>query len=158
MDKNRQKDFARRISQANKTELVVITYDIILEEIDNGRKAIANGSKEEGRTALKSAQKFLGELMSVLDYKYDVSKRLLNLYEYVQRVLVASDIAGEDRELEGARNVIAGLRKAFAEIAPADESGAVMENSQNVYAGLTYGRGSLNETNMSDGSNRGFLA
>ena len=158
MDKNRQKDFARRISQANKTELVVITYDIILEEIDNGRKAIANGNKEECRASLKSAQKFLGELMSVLDYKYAVSKRLLNLYEYVQRVLVASDIAGEDRELEGARNVIAGLRKAFAEIAPSDGSGSVMENSQNVYAGLTYGKGSLNEMNMSDGSNRGFLA
>ncbi len=158
MDRNRQKDFARRISQANKTELVVITYDIILEEIDGGVKAFAQDGKEEGRAALKSAQKFLAELMSVLDYKYAISKRLLNLYEYVQRMLVASDIAGEDRGLDGAKNVISGLRKAYAEIAPRDESGAVMENSQNVYAGLTYGKGSLNEMNMSDGSNRGFLA
>ena len=158
MDRSRQKDFARRISQANKTELVVITYDIILEEIDCGVKAFAQGGKEEGRAALKSAQKFLAELMSVLDYKYAISKRLLNLYEYVQRMLVASDIAGEDRGLDGAKNVISGLRKAYAEIAPRDESGAVMENSQNVYAGLTYGKGSLNEMNMSDSSNRGFLA
>ena len=79
MDRNRQKDFARRISQANKTELVVITYDIIIEEIDCGVKALAQGSREEGRAALKSAQKFLGELMSVLDYKFAISKRLLNL-------------------------------------------------------------------------------
>ena len=41
MDKNRQKDFARRISQANRTELVVVTYDIILEEIANAKKALA---------------------------------------------------------------------------------------------------------------------
>ena len=158
MDKSRQKDFARRIAQANKTELVVITYDIILEETDNAKAALAAGNTEEARAALKSAQKFLGELMSVLDYRYALSKRLLNLYEYVQRMLVSSDIAGEDRGLDGAKNVIAGLRRAFAEIAPGDESGAVMENSQNVYAGLTYGRGSLNEMNLSDGSNRGFLA
>ena len=158
MDKSRQKDFARRIAQANKTELVVITYDIILEETDNAKAALAAGNTEEARAVLKSAQKFLGELMSVLDYRYALSKRLLNLYEYVQRMLVSSDIAGEDRGLDGAKNVIAGLRRAFAEIAPQDESGAVMENSQNVYAGLTYGRGSLNETNLSDGSNRGFLA
>ena len=158
MDKNKQKDFARRISQANRTEMVVITYDIITEEIDCALKAIADGNKDESQAALKSAQRFLGELMSVLDYKYEISVRLLSLYEYVQRILVSSDISGEDRGLSDAKNVIAGLRKSFAEIAKNDDSGAVMQNSQNVYAGLTYGRGSLNETDISDGSNRGFLA
>ena len=158
MDKNRQKDFARRISQANRTEMVVITYDIITEEIDCALKAIADGNKDECRADLKSAQRFLGEIMSALDYKYEISVRLLSLYEYVQRILVSSDISGEDRGLSDAKNVITGLRKSFAEIAKNDESGAVMQNSQNVYAGLTYGRGSLNETDISDGSNRGFLA
>jgi flagellar protein FliS len=32
----------------------------------------------------------------------------------------------------------------------------VMDNSQSVYAGLTYGRGSLNE-NLVGNANRGFL-
>ena len=158
MDKNRQKDFARRISQANKTELVVVTYDIILEEIANAKKALAAEAVDEYRSALKSAQKFLGELMSVLDYRYAISRNLLSLYEFVQRKLVSSDIGGEDRGIDDAAKVISGLRESYAKIASQDESGAVMENSQNVYAGLTYGKGSLNEMNMSDGSNRGFLA
>ncbi len=158
MDKNRQKDFARRISQANKTELVVVTYDIILEEIANAKKALEAGAAEDSRAALKSAQRFLGELMSVLDYKYSLARDLLSLYEFVQRKLVSSDIGGEDRGLDDAAKVISGLRESFAKIAPQDGSGAVMENSQNVYAGLTYGKGSLNEMNLSDGSNRGFLA
>ncbi|MBR0127874.1 MAG: flagellar protein FliS, partial [Firmicutes bacterium] len=69
MDKNRQKDFARRISQANRTELVVVTYDIILEETNAAKKALAADDINGYRTALKSAQRFLCELMSVLDYK-----------------------------------------------------------------------------------------
>ena len=158
MDRSRQKDFARRISQANRTELVVVTYDIILEEIACAKKSLAAGNAEEFRAQIKSAQRFLGELMSVLDYKYSISKNLLSLYEYVQRKLIASDVGGEDRGLDEAVKVIEGLRAGYAGIADKDESGTVMENSQNVYAGLTYGRGSLNEMNMSDGSNRGFLA
>ena len=96
--------------------------------------------------------------MSVLDYKYAISRNLLSLYEFVQRKLVSSDIGGEDRGIDDAAKVISGLRESYAKIASQDESGSVMENSQTVYAGLTYGKGSLNEMNMSDGSNRGFLA
>lgn len=158
MDRNRQKDFARRVSQANKTELVVITYDIIISEINQAKACLTSGDREGVREALGSAQRFLAEMMSALDFRYGIAKRLMSLYEYVQRVLVASHVSGEDRGLEDAVNVLKGLRSSFAEIAAQDESGAVMENTQSVYAGLTYGRTSLNEMNMTDGTNRGFLA
>ena len=57
MDKEKQKDFARRVSQANKTQLVAITYDIILENIKCAKEA---DSVDVFRAELKSAQKFLG--------------------------------------------------------------------------------------------------
>lgn len=158
MDKNKQKDFARRVSQANKTELVVITYDIIVSEIEDAVVSAGRGDKDAVRDSLGSAMRFLGEMMSTLDFRYGIAKNLMSLYEYVQRILVASHVSGEDRGLNDAANVLRGLRKGFAEIAAQDSSGAVMENTQSVYAGLTYGRGSLNEMNMTDGTNRGFLA
>lgn len=158
MDKNRQKDFARRVSQANKTELVVITYDIIIEEIEDARAALAKESIDSARDALGSALRFLAEMMSVLDFRYGVAGQLMSLYEYVQRILVASRVSGTDRGLDSAQNVLAGLRGSFCAISSQDSSGAVMQNAQSIYAGLTYGRGSLNEMNMTDGTNRGFLA
>lgn len=158
MEKNKQKDFARRIAQANKTELVVITYDIILTEIDEAEAYLKAGQTEEFRHAMKQAQRFLGELMSALDFRYSLSVRLLSLYEYVQRILVKCDIRAEIGELDSAAGVIGGLREGFLQIADKDTSGAVMANSQSVFAGLTYGRGTLNEYNPSDGANRGFLA
>ena len=148
MNKEKQKDFARRVSQANKTQLVAVTFDIIVEYMDEACKKLEVGDIAEYRTELKSA----------LDYTYPIAMELLRLYEYVQRVLVASDVSGTDKGLASARDVMAKLGASFTEISAQDESGAVMENTQQIVAGLTYGKGTLNEADMSAGSNRGFLA
>ena len=51
------------------------------------------------------------------------------------------------------------LLPSFREVAKQDTSEAVMKNVQQIYAGLTYGRGSLNETIGVDiGKKRGFEA
>lgn len=158
MDKERQKGFARRVSQANRTELVVVTYDIILEYMADARTAAGKGDTDEFRLSLKQAQRFLGEMMRSLDFHVELSLRLMQLYEYVQRQLVASEVRGENVNLDSAAGVIAGLRKSFHEIADRDDSGCVMENSQQIYAGLTYGRGVLNEADVNpDASKRGYL-
>ena len=41
------------------------------------------------------------------------------------------------------KSVISKLLTAYRELAGQDESGPVMQNSQTVYAGLTYGKNSL---------------
>ena len=158
MDRERQKDFVRRVSQANRTELVAITYEIILDNIDNAEKYLAEPAVPEYRQELKMAEKLLGELMRSLDYTYPIAAQLLQLYEYIQRILVASEISGCDKGLASVRNVLEKLKAAFLEISAQDDSGSVMENAQQIYAGLTYGKGTLNESDMSSGANRGFLA
>ncbi|OYO98714.1 flagellar protein FliS, partial [Lachnotalea glycerini] len=45
---------------------------------------------------------------------------------------------------------------AFTEVAKKDDSPVLMGNTQQVYAGLTYGKGSLTESFSNQGSNRGF--
>ncbi len=158
MNKDKQKDFVRRISQANKTELVAITFEIITENINAAEEALGKDDIPGFRAELKMAQKALGELISSLDFTYPISKELLQLYEYVQRILVSSDISGKDRGLESAKKVMEGLGNSFSEIASQDTSESVMQNTQQIYAGLTYGKGTLNESDMAAGTNRGFLA
>lgn len=159
MKKDLQRIFARRISQANRTELLVITYDMLLEELHEAAELLDMGDTEQFRHEMKLAQRFLGELMSTLDYRYSVSVRLLSLYEYVQRILVRCDVRATTDGLENAGRVIAGLREAYAAIGTLDSSEPVMANTQSVYAGLTYGRGILNELSMDPIlSTRGYLA
>jgi flagellar protein FliS len=55
--------------------------------------------------------------------------------------------------------VIEKLRVGFEGIKNQDMSGPVMQNVQQVYAGLTYGKGKLNETYLNaQDYNRGFNA
>ena len=159
MNKEKQKDFTMRITQANGTQLVVITYDILIEEIEEAERQYKAGNIDEYRRSAKSAQRFVADLMSALDYKYPIAAELLRLYEYVQRLLIKSDVSGKPYELDSAKNVISGLRKAFEKVAESDDSAPLMENTQSVVAGLTYGKGSLIEADLDpNASNRGFLA
>ena len=52
--------------------------------------------------------------------------------------------------------MIQELKKSYEQAVALDDSAPIMQNTQTVYAGLTYGKDSLN-INLSDqGTNRGF--
>jgi flagellar protein FliS len=57
-----------------------------------------------------------------------------------------------------AERVMRGLYTSFEEVAKRDKSEPLMHNTQQVFAGMTYGRTSLNENLSEADSNRGFLA
>ena len=48
--------------------------------------------------------------------------------------------------------------QSFEKLSEQDDSGPVMSNAQSVYAGLTYGKGTLNESTSSLSDNRGYMA
>lgn len=159
MDNDAIKTYTMRISQANKTELVVITYDIILDDIAAACRAIDENCRDTLRRETSHAVRFVAELMSALNLTVPLSGQLWRLYEYVQKQLIAAGYSADRNELEAASEVILGLREAFAEISKMDTSESVMGNVQPVFAGLTYSRGRLNEVNLDPNqATRGFLA
>jgi flagellar protein FliS len=157
MTQEQTKDYTRRISQANRTELTVIVYDITAQHLTDCVCAFENGDIEGFRHSIKLAQRFLCELMSTLDLKIPLAVSLLRLYEFAQRIIVHCDISGTTKNLDVAKRIITRLRDSFSQIASLDTDGPVMENTETVYAGLTYGKGTLNETDLNS-ANRGFLA
>ena len=72
---------------------------------------------------------------------------------------MASIVKREPVDLEGIQRVMKNLQTAFEEISKEDKSAPLMENTQKIYAGLTYGRGVLNEIafNVNE-ANRGYRA
>lgn len=141
------KIFTRRITSANKSEIIVIIYDIIEENLALAKKALAEGDRETYRNEIKQAISFVKELLVSLDMNYEVSKNLASLYIYVSRCLNFALVSGKKEEIEAAEKVLRKLGDSFREVAKTDESKPVMENTQRVYAGITYGRGlDLDET------------
>lgn len=159
MEKEKLQEYAARVSQANRSELVVVIYEAALESIAAGRICLEGQRIEEARKEIDRARGMVDELLHSLDLKYQISHYLRQLYIYAYRELCHGIALRDVERLDHASNVLNGLLPAFREVAKQDDSDPVMQNTQQIYAGLTYGRGSLNET-IAVGVNvdRGFEA
>lgn len=159
MNKEAIHGFAARISQASKSELVVILYEMTLTEIAEAKSAYQEGNPEAFDKRLKKAQKYVSELMAALDYQYTVSYDLLSLYLYTSKRIITAIVKRNPVSLDSAESVLKKLLTGFKGVSGQDTSGPVMQNSQQLYAGLTYGKGKLNETYLNpDNRSRGFIA
>lgn len=157
MTRERKQEFILRISQSNRSELVVIIYEIILTYLDEAKVAFENKEMTEYRDIIRKAQPFVSELMEVLDFKYEISIELLQLYLYVNKALIRSIIRREKKDLESAIVVLETLKTGFIGVSEQDTSGPLMKNTQQVYAGLTYGREKLTESVNNKDMSRGYL-
>lgn len=159
MDKEKRQEYSTRVVQANRTELLVIVYEILQEEL---KQALIEYEKQDVAAfdmALKNAQKFLNELMGTLDYQYELSFRLLSIYKFINKVIIRDRLQVRVDELEACIGMIGRIHDAYAQIAPEDREGPVMKNVQQVYAGLTYGKHALSEVSVDESNgHRGLYA
>ena len=153
-----KKEYTLRISQANKTQLILILYEMLLIYVDEAKKALARQDRKRLLEEIRKARGCLKELMNSLNFSYELAANLLSLYVYVSKELVEASLHENTEALEHAIYVIGELYQAYAQIADQDTSPPVMTNSQTVYAGLTHGKGQLTENMADQSSNRGFWA
>ncbi|MCQ2525632.1 MAG: flagellar protein FliS [Lachnospiraceae bacterium] len=155
MNNEKKQEFTRRVAQANSTEMVVILYDMTLEYIEDAKAA--GSASEDFHVAIGHIQGCLGELINSLNCEYEPAPAMKELYRYCIRRVGASEVKRDEAILDEVVKVIVPLRDAYDKIKGENTSGPVMGNSQEVYAGLTYGRNDVTE-NFVEQSNRGFRA
>lgn len=158
MTRELKQQYTLRISQANKTQMVVILYEMLLIYVEEAMQAHEQGDKTGFKEGIRKARGCVKELMESLHFEYEPARNLLQLYLYVSQELTRADIYSRTEELEHVKQVIEKLHGAYAEISVQDTSGPVMANTQTVYAGLTYGKNTLTENLADQGSSRGFRA
>lgn len=159
MQKEKLQSFATRVTQANRSELVVIIYEAVIASIDEGKKYLEEQNVPEARREIQRARGLVEELMCSLDMKYNISHYLRQLYIYATGELCQGIALRQPERFDHALNIFQKLLPSFQEVAKQDSSAPVMENTQQIYAGLTYGRGSLNETVAMDmDRSRGYEA
>lgn len=159
MKKEQLQEFAARVTQANRSQLVIVIYEAILASIEEGKQFLIQGEIQSTRTEIARARGLITELMSSLDLQYEISHYLRQLYIFAYHEL-CHGIADRNPDLfDHASYIFEKLLPSFQEVAKQDDSDPVMENVQTIYAGLTYGRKSLNETlGVGVDINRGFQA
>lgn len=139
-------EYTLRITQGNRTDLVVTTYDIILNYIKAAQNAYKDEDIEKFIWNIKRSQEFLQELMRALDLQYEISMQLMKLYRFVQQILIDCIMKKNNTDLDEIIYILQELKESFTEVAKQDPTGPVYQGAGQVYAGLTYGKGVLNET------------
>lgn len=156
-----KQEFTNRITTANRTELIVVLYDMFEAYVDEAEEGYQNGASgdEAGRAALQKASEVLSHLKSDLDFSQDkaLCGRLYSIYTYCQELLSKTIYSGDYDNALTAEKLIKPLRDAFAEIAAEDDSAPMMENVPEMVAGYTYGKAGVDESELNPDSNRGFF-
>lgn len=158
MTREQKQGFTLRITQANPTQMIVILYEMTLCYVRDAEAALERGQRAELRDAVRKARGCISELMRSLNLKYQPAPALLGVYGFCIRRLAAAEAGETMQALLEIEKVILPLHDAYEQIADRNSAGAVMNNSQTVYAGLTYGRNSLTENMADQGANRGIYA
>ena len=158
MTDEQKQAYTRRISAANRAQLITIVFDMALDYMEEGAEALRAQDEGAAEAALKRARNCLNDLLDSLDMQYELSLGLRELYLFANRQLILAEARRHTEPVAHARRVIEKLREAWVQIEQTDVSEASFDNAQSVYAGLTYGRGTLNESVTDPASNRGLQA
>ncbi|MCL2349870.1 MAG: flagellar protein FliS [Defluviitaleaceae bacterium] len=139
------KDKAAQIEAANPVELLIINYELLIDNIDAAIRAKAKSGACD--KSLAKARECIAVLYENLDLSIEIARDFASIYMFVNGVLIRAGFARSDEEknseLSHARNIMAELMATWQELLEnAVELLAAPEaTSTQLYAGLTYGPG-----------------
>lgn len=159
MTKEQIKEYTLRTTQANQSGLVMVLFEIENIFLDDALRCYEESDTDGFLKNLEQARKAHNELMAAMNPRDINGYRVWSLLRYMYRLLANAMVKREPIELDRVAGMMDKLREGFAAVCEKDDEPPVMKNTHQVYAGLTYGRGSLNESyGTADYSNRGFKA
>lgn len=151
------KTYSYRISQASKTDLVVITYDIAADYLKEAKENAESGDIEGMRSALNKVSRVIDSLISGLNLEYEIAGNLFQIYLHIKRILVSVSVSADKDEITRIEHLISMLRKSFYSIKDEDTSGPLMKNTEQVYQGLTYSNSGYGNESSNVQANRGYI-
>lgn len=158
MNSAKVKDFQNKIVNAGQGDLLLITYEMLFVSIEEAIEGIEQDKDDLFNQSMVRAHRLLRELSDNLNFIYDVSKDLMSIYIYINKELIEASLHLDTEPLIRSLDVLKVLYNGFDEVNEVDEKKPIIKNSQRVYAGLTYGKGTLNETVYNQNTSRGFKA
>ncbi len=158
MTNEKKQEFTLRISQANKSQLVVILYELFFFYVEEAQASYAEGNVSDYVSELGKAHDCLNELIGSLNYEQELAQSLLQFYFYVSAHIGAAIGSRKTEPLQDPVRLMRRHYEIYKADAANDTSGPVMGHAQTVYAGLTYGKNDLNVSREDGSGKRGFYA
>jgi len=158
MDQERKREFADRMIRSNRSELVVILYEVIFAYFDDVRKDFSEENWEEAKIDLDNAERVIRRLMDDLNFNYPISKQFFSLYHFSLKELAKIRIKKNIDPLPYVEQILRNLYSSFVQVAKDDHSPALMKNVEQVTVGLTYDKNNIKEIYADLAGKRGYYA
>lgn len=156
MQKEQIQEFTSKITLSNRTGLTVVTYEILFAYLADAKSALKEERFEDYKQVIRQAQKCISELMVTLDFSYELAAELYRVYAYGKELLAKAMYKRSEAEIDECESLMRMLHASFVEVAKTDDSAPLMRNTEQVYAGYTYGRSDVNSSSDVNPS-RGFF-
>lgn len=148
MNAEQKQEYTRKISKANRTGIIVITFEIALDYLKEAEGISSKEDPQGFRLALKHASKCVEQLRACLNYDYHISLLLFRLYNYSLECIRRADYTLDASALEQPEKILKKLHDSFEKVQKEDASPAMMSGVQEVYDGLTYNAKGTTNTSM----------
>lgn len=158
MTQEKKQEYTLRITQANKTQMITILYEMVIDYIREARDAFSLGEGDIGQRSIEHAQSCIDELIRSVNLKLELGKNLHGIYIFSKKELMMAGINKSIHRLWRVEQNFKSLCQAYKELEKSDLSTPMMNNIQTVYSGLTYGKNSLNDDVSLVSFNRGYMA
>lgn len=104
------------IMTASPVDLVVMLYDECIKQLRLADTALGKKNYSDANTSLKRSQDILVELINSLDFKFEIAKNLMNIYEFMIREIVDINIRKDASGIKPIVELLESLREAWAQI------------------------------------------
>ena len=148
MTEEQMNAYKMRIAQAGVGDLTVIMLEMEIQWITEALDAYEKQKIEDFISCVEKAQGTQVELMNVLNMENPLAVVVYSVFIFINKHLIEAKIRQDPLDLERCRGMLEKYHKSFLEVAKTDASGPVMEQSEKVYAGLTYGADGLVENSV----------
>ena len=156
MQKEQIQEFTSKITLSNRSGLTVVTYESLFAYLADAKSALKEERYDDYKQVIRQAQKCISELMVTLDFSYGLAAELYRIYAYAKELLAKAMYKRSAAEIDECENLMRMLYTSFVEVAKTDDSAPLMKNTEQVYAGYTYGRSDVNSSSDANPS-RGFF-
>ena len=146
-----------KVMTASPLELILMMYEQLFELIPDIKNSIDKGSAAAAEPDAERAQAIVDELINSLDFSIELSKDIGAIYVYVRNLILEANIKFDADIWDQIESVMRPLYEAFKEaerlVGSDGRQFAAQTSAPSIFAGMTYGQGSLKEVvvNMRSG-------
>lgn len=96
-------------------QMLIAVFDELIKQINIAILSFEKNDYSEINRSLLKSQRILTELRSTLNFDYEISKNLNDIYNFLNRAIMNANIKKDPSELKDVLEIVQGLRDAFFE-------------------------------------------